>query len=1031
MADAPADATAPAPATTPMQPAAQIGDTTQINSAVPAIPEALAAALQAIPVANEAQASDPPTSDEDESQSEGETPKLGAMPKLKSHRLGSYAGALCTEAPSRRRSLEEQYDTLKHRLLSVKRTCRDLQEGTKLPRKLSVRKAPGGTCANRHPLTHAENAALKKARTIADEDAGRAYEAVQTSEAMLLSTLRASGVEGERFEKALASNNATVEAFVHSKLGELEVQLQAVLDRQTEALNASLAGASDAMALQTAHIIQEIQGMHAFYGTPAPAVPATGPGSAPGGSVVRLLPKKVAPSAAAAAAAAAAVIPPSAPAPAAAAPADPHAAGPSGTVVPSAKSKAKAAAVQQKLFGHLPNKQVAPPPSPPQKSVTFNLVSEDEDDGASGDGEGRNFNGKGHWLPFAWPELQKDVEAAGYTAAVANAQPELRKKMRHTMAWLKWYFAYRKNAAWGVKGPTLEHIWQLKRNAEFQATPLSKLKLQENPAASSWYEVRGCTGRPGAPLTSIPRQETPVHVTPYNSVTTSDVPHAAALGKPESSLSSSPSSSGGSSEGDSEGSSGGNSDTEPSSSSGTPTKSASTDPASPPSSDPPQGPSKEGSSKLPASENPPAPPRKAEKSASKRPPPSPPTSDSESDSSAAAKKREKRKRQKANRLPKLAPILTGPTETERKRNIEFRKSMSALDPKISDFSKRKEVEKWEVEVEEAARVHYGPLWRENPEVIHGAILATGVQLKDSWRADRKRNPEGALSWKIFMTWILAHVDREVRNDARDAMQQLIEGRYHQKGKALYRYLNLFRRIIHEIPECTESQQVQWFLNGLSDELRPECQTDLKGRPWKKLDDLVKHAAAQEIRNKTRIGKPKSDQTTHNKYGKNRLAKTLALAALKKKKRQESRKKSKAGLSTDKPDPSLAVATQAAGASGGSSGQGQKGQGGRFGSSAAGSGRGAGGGGGRGDGGGRGVNTGIRDHFTGDAKAPFAFNRNISEGQAEWLAKGGKCWHCYLPMETCRQDRATQAHCNLKGHTDPLAKGSHGGAPGWN
>ena len=78
-----------------------------------------------------------------------------------------------------------------------------------------------------------------------------------------------------------------------------------------------------------------------------------------------------------------------------------------------------------------------------------------------------------------------------------------------------------------------------------------------------------------------------------------------------------------------------------------------------------------------------------------------------------------------------------------------------------------------------------------------------------------------------------------------------------------------------------------------------------------------------------------------------------------------------------------------------------------------------------------MNTGIRDHFTGDAKAPFAFNRNISEGQAEWLAKGGKCWHCYLPMETCRQDRATQAHCNLKGHTDPLAKGSHGGAPGWN
>ena len=352
--------------------------------------------------------------------------------------------------------------------------------------------------------------------------------------------------------------------------------------------------------------------------------------------------------------------------------------------------------------------------------------------------------------------------------------------------------------------------------------------------------------------------------------------------------------------------------------------------------------------------------------------------------------------------------------------------MMALNPKISDFSKRKEVEKWEVEVEEAARVHYGPLWQENPEVIHGAILATSDQLKDSWRADRKRNPDGELSWKIFKTWILAHVDREIRNEATDAMQQLIEGRYHQKGKALYRYLNLFRRIIHEIPECTENQQVQWFLNGLSDELRPECQTDLKGRPWKKLDDLVKHAAAQEIRNKTRNGKPKTDQPS-TKFGKNRLTKTLAIAALKKKKKQEARKKSKAGLSTDsKTDPSLA-AMQAAGANGGT---GQKG--GRFGSSATGGsgGRGAGGGGG-GHGGGRGVSTGPRDHFTGDLKAPFGFNRNISEGQAQWLTAGGKCWHCYQPMELCRPDRAVPAVCNLKGHTEPLVKGSNGGAPGWN
>ena len=388
--------------------------------------------------------------------------------------------------------------------------------------------------------------------------------------------------------------------------------------------------------------------------------------------------------------------------------------------------------------------------------------------------------------------------------------------------------------------------------------------------------------------------------------------------------------------------------------------------------------------------------------------PSPPSSSSEPPSAslpqskASLKRAEKRKRAKEADAtahivpdPKSArtPLLDTPSEKDRKLHLEFRKAMTAYSPKISDFSKQKEVSRWTVEIEEAARVHYGPAWQQNPEVVYGAILAFSSELKDMWRDEHKRTPM-PLTWARLLEWIKAHVDREIRSESRDALQNLIDGKCHQGKTAVFRYLNNFRRIVAKIPDTSESQLIQYFLSGISAELKPECLTDIKGRPWKSLDALVKHAAAQELKLKARTtpasAPPKQPGT---REGKNHLRRTLALAA-KKKLKATARKTRTHSDKSEKSDKSLAAVTQDR----------QEGQ--------------------------RGRAVTASMPLTGDDAAPFRFNRMISEQQAKWLGETQRCWHCYETQAVCKADRADPKFCNLKGNSTPLAKGAHGGAPGF-
>ena len=584
------------------------------------------------------------------------------------------------------------------------------------------------------------------------------------------------------------------------------------------------------------------------------------------------------------------------------------------------------------------------------------------------------FTAESSLIPFATPDMLRGLEANNITFASLKADPIMAKAVRKAMTWLKWYWSAHRRVSWVTFPPSLTLIARFIMWPEFQAASVQSTKND----ARSWYEVSGwddarvtdacCTHQEPRSSARHSGASTGPHLTPYDASSSTD--------------SDSTSDSGPDSDSDSE--------TDPSATS---EKSAnpSENPGSPSSSDT----SSPSSSSDPDSVPPPSPPK----------------------SKAALKRAEKRKRQRElpdavariedPKTSKPTRTTDAPSERDRKLNLEFRKSMTAFTPKVSDYTKQKDLERWCTEIEEAARVHYGPDWQQNPEVIYGAVLAMENELKDMWRDNHKRHPNDPLTWPRLLSWIKAHVDREVRSESRDALQLLIDGKYQQGGKAVYRYLNHFRRITSKIPDTSESQLIQFFLNGMSLNLKPECLTDIKGKPWKTLDALVKHAAAQELKLKARNAPAPS---TRNDRGgsKNPTRRTLALAA--KKKAKAAARKTRAGRrhtngTSDHPtDKSLAAAMQAPS-------QAQRPQGGRP--------QGGGRDGGRVEGGGQ---------LTGDDSAPFRYNKKISEQQARYLSSTQRCWHCYEPQAACKADRADPSKCNLKGNSVPLAKGAHGGAP---
>jgi hypothetical protein len=92
----------------------------------------------------------------------------------------------------------------------------------------------------------------------------------------------------------------------------------------------------------------------------------------------------------------------------------------------------------------------------------------------------------------------------------------------------------------------------------------------------------------------------------------------------------------------------------------------------------------------------------------------------------------------------------------------------------------------------------------------------------------------------------AHFCTEVRFSKQDARVQLYRGDVKQNKGTVQEYTSKFQAVVLRAADMSVSDQVFWYLNGLTPALAERCATDVNGKPWTALDKLVEHAFGQEM-----------------------------------------------------------------------------------------------------------------------------------------------------------------------------------------
>ena len=376
-----------------------------------------------------------------------------------------------------------------------------------------------------------------------------------------------------------------------------------------------------------------------------------------------------------------------------------------------------------------------------------------------------------------------------------------------------------------------------------------------------------------------------------------------------------------------------------------------------------------------------------------------------------------------------AMVVSRQKEAIRRQANDLQKCFNSLTPKLEDSASRKGFSVWVQKVESLAWTQFGPEWEKDPDYVQHMIRIVPVTLSNTlqtlWYDDIRLDPllEQTMSWSEFKQWVEALTARDEEDEAVVARRQLLSRSVKQAGGTLSAFVLKFRRVTNVLKDMAEQDLIMHFLGGLSVELAPLCQTDSRGEHWESLNDLIAHARMKEKELISRekcakvfVPKAKDGQGTGIREGRKPwLSRAERRAA----------KQGEGSLNamTDAPPDA------AADAQGGGGGRGRGG--GRAG------GRGRGGRGTTGGRGGAGAAAQAADRagyvasmVDGDDNKPFSRNREISNGQARFLERERRCFHCYEPMRDCKQSRDGPMCPKSKAEV-PLVKGAYGGAPAWN
>ena len=128
-------------------------------------------------------------------------------------------------------------------------------------------------------------------------------------------------------------------------------------------------------------------------------------------------------------------------------------------------------------------------------------------------------------------------------------------------------------------------------------------------------------------------------------------------------------------------------------------------------------------------------------------------------------------------------------------------------------------------------------------VLHALPLLEMNSVAHHWhRSIQAKYPD--MSWDLFTVLLTQHFTRDQREPQQVCRDDLHSGKI-MHTNSVAAYVQRFRLATMEAVDMSETDLINWFLRGLSPQLKPHCLTDHVGVFWSSIEDLITYAYAKE------------------------------------------------------------------------------------------------------------------------------------------------------------------------------------------
>ena len=105
-----------------------------------------------------------------------------------------------------------------------------------------------------------------------------------------------------------------------------------------------------------------------------------------------------------------------------------------------------------------------------------------------------------------------------------------------------------------------------------------------------------------------------------------------------------------------------------------------------------------------------------------------------------------------------------------------------------------------------------------------------------------------LTLDVLHREFLAFYDPQFRNEAREARESLFRKECTMaQYPTVKQYEQEFKLLVRTAKDLSVTDQISWFIEGLSSSLKSKCVVDHQGKDWQSLDALIEFAIGAELR----------------------------------------------------------------------------------------------------------------------------------------------------------------------------------------